>query len=105
MRHARIEVDRIAGFEPHSLPVSPRAGGIQEPKRLHVCVEVAGLVQIAGVQRDEITRDRDNVIINPHVAWYSEAAMVGLQAGAPSEVRRVLTGAWPVNVVNGAVKG
>ena len=50
-------------------------------------------------------RDRDNVVINPHVAWYSEAAMVGLQAGAPSEVRRVLTGAWPVNVVNGAVRG
>jgi D-3-phosphoglycerate dehydrogenase len=50
-------------------------------------------------------RDRDNVIINPHVAWYSEQAMVGLQAGAPGEVRRVLTGEWPVNVVNKAVKG
>jgi D-3-phosphoglycerate dehydrogenase len=50
-------------------------------------------------------RDRDNVVINPHVAWYSEAAMVGLQAGAPGEVRRVLTGVWPVNVVNRAVKG
>ncbi|HYH41968.1 MAG TPA: C-terminal binding protein [Burkholderiales bacterium] len=50
-------------------------------------------------------RDRDNVIINPHVAWYSEQAMVGLQAGAPGEVRRVLTGEWPVNVVNRAVKG
>jgi D-3-phosphoglycerate dehydrogenase len=50
-------------------------------------------------------RERDNVIINPHVAWYSEAAMVGLQAGAPGEVRRVLTGEWPVNVVNRAVKG
>jgi len=50
-------------------------------------------------------RERDNVIINPHVAWYSEQAMVGLQAGAPSEVRRVLTGEWPVNVVNRAVKG
>jgi len=50
-------------------------------------------------------RGRDNVIINPHVAWYSEQAMVGLQAGAPTEVRRVLTGAWPVNVVNPAVKG
>lgn len=50
-------------------------------------------------------RDRDNVIINPHVAWYSEAAMVGLQAGAPGEVRRVLTGEWPVNVVNRAVQG
>lgn len=50
-------------------------------------------------------RGRENVIINPHVAWYSEQAMVGLQAGAPNEVRRVLTGEWPVNVVNRAVKG
>ena len=50
-------------------------------------------------------RGRDNVILNPHVAWYSEQALVGLQAGAPSEVRRVLKGEWPVNVVNRAVKG
>jgi D-3-phosphoglycerate dehydrogenase len=50
-------------------------------------------------------RGRENVIITPHVAWYSEQALVGLQAGAPSEVRRALTGEWPVNVVNRAVKG
>ena len=50
-------------------------------------------------------RGRDNVIITPHVAWYSEQALVGLQAGAPSEVRRVLTGEWPLNVVNRDVKG
>jgi D-3-phosphoglycerate dehydrogenase / 2-oxoglutarate reductase len=50
-------------------------------------------------------RGRDNVIFTPHVAWYSEQALVGLQAGAPNEVRRVLTGEWPVNVVNPAVKG
>jgi len=50
-------------------------------------------------------RNRENVIVNPHVAWYSEQAMVGLQAGAPNEVRRVLAGEWPVNVVNKAVKG
>ena len=49
-------------------------------------------------------RGRDNVIINPHVAWYSETAMVGLQSGAPNEVRRVLSGEWPVNVVNKGVK-
>ena len=49
-------------------------------------------------------RGRENVILQPHVAWYSEEAMRGLQAGAPSEVRRVLTGTWPVNVVNRAVK-
>jgi D-3-phosphoglycerate dehydrogenase len=50
-------------------------------------------------------RARDNVILCPHAAWYSEQAMAGLQAGAPGEVRRVLTGEWPVNVVNRAVKG
>jgi D-3-phosphoglycerate dehydrogenase len=50
-------------------------------------------------------RGRENVILNPHVAWYSEQALVGLQAGAPSEVRRVLSGEWPVNVVNRAVRG
>jgi D-3-phosphoglycerate dehydrogenase len=50
-------------------------------------------------------RGRENVIINPHAAWYSEQAMVGLQAGAPGEVRRVLSGVWPINVVNRAVKG
>jgi D-3-phosphoglycerate dehydrogenase / 2-oxoglutarate reductase len=50
-------------------------------------------------------RGRDNVIVTPHVAWYSEQALVGLQAGAPSEVRRVLTGEWPVNVVNRDVRG
>ena len=32
-------------------------------------------------------RGRENVIVTPHVAWYSEQALVGLQAGAPAEVR------------------
>jgi D-3-phosphoglycerate dehydrogenase len=50
-------------------------------------------------------RGRENVILTPHVAWYSEQALVGLQAGAPSEVRRVLSGEWPLNVVNRTVKG
>ena len=50
-------------------------------------------------------RGRENVILNPHTAWYSEQAMVGLQAGAPNEVRRVLSGEWPINVVNRDVKG
>ena len=30
--------------------------------------------------------------------------MEGLQRGAPNEVRRVLKGEWPENVVNSAVK-
>ena len=54
---------------------------------------------------DHALRGRENVIVNPHVAWYSEQAMAGLQRGAPNEVRRVLEGVWPANVVNARVKG
>jgi D-3-phosphoglycerate dehydrogenase len=50
-------------------------------------------------------RGRANVVVTPHVAWYSEQSLVGLQEGAPNEVRRVLTGEWPVNVVNREVRG
>jgi D-3-phosphoglycerate dehydrogenase len=50
-------------------------------------------------------RERENVVITPHTAWYSEEAMAGLQAGAPEEVRRVLNGIWPLNVVNPTVRG
>ncbi len=50
-------------------------------------------------------RGRENVILTPHVAWYSEQALVGLQAGAPGEVRRVLCGQWPLHVVNREVRG
>ncbi len=53
---------------------------------------------------DHTLRTRENVIVNPHAAWYSEQAMEGLQRGAPNEVRHVLEGNWPVNVVNRAVK-
>lgn len=50
-------------------------------------------------------RDRENVIINPHAAWYSEEAMSKLQHGAPSEVARALRGKSPVNIVNKDVIG
>ncbi|RUM99503.1 C-terminal binding protein [Pseudaminobacter arsenicus] len=48
---------------------------------------------------------RDNVVLTPHVAWYSEESKRDLQSGAPSQVRRVLEGVWPANVVNPAVRG
>ncbi|MFM0342334.1 hypothetical protein [Paraburkholderia fungorum] len=35
----------------------------------------------------------------------SRDALAGLQSGAPGEVRGVLEGQWPINVVNPAVRG
>lgn len=54
---------------------------------------------------DHALAGRDNVIVTPHAAWFSREALVGLQSGAPAEVRRVFEGQWPINVVNPVVRG
>lgn len=42
----------------------------------------------------------DNVIVTPHMAWYSTASLTEIQSKAGKEVKRVLTGQIPVNLVN-----
>ncbi|GAB6152198.1 C-terminal binding protein [Desulfosporosinus burensis] len=46
----------------------------------------------------------DNVIINPHVAWYSEQAEIELKTKAAQGVAEVLQGFFPKNLVNKQVK-
>jgi D-3-phosphoglycerate dehydrogenase / 2-oxoglutarate reductase len=102
----------FAQVKPSAILVNCARGPIVDTEAL---VRALDAKKIAGCALDTVDpeplpdphplRGRDNVIVNPHVAWYSEQAMVGLQAGAPNEVRRVLSGEWPVNVVNRAVKG
>ena len=107
-----IDDAAIAKMKPTAVLINCSRGPIIDTEAL---VRALDAKRIAGAALDTTDpeplpnphplRERDNVIINPHVAWYSEQAMVGLQAGAPNEVKRVLSGQWPINVVNPAVKG
>jgi D-3-phosphoglycerate dehydrogenase len=107
-----IDGDALARMKPTAFLINCSRGPIVDTDAL---VRALDSGKIAGCALDTTDpeplpdphplRARENVIINPHVAWYSEQAMVGLQSGAPGEVRRVLSGEWPVNVVNRAVKG
>jgi len=71
-----------------------------------------GKVSAAGldvVEREPISKDSpllalENVIINPHVAWYSEEAEVEMQIEAAKGVIKVLQGFYPKNLVNKEVK-
>jgi len=46
----------------------------------------------------------DNVVVTPHSAFYSDAAYKQRNTKVGQEVARVLSGRWPRNVVNKAVK-
>ncbi len=107
-----INDDAFAAMKPNAVIINCARGPVIDTDAL---VRALDAKKIAGAALDTTDpeplpnphplRGRENVIINPHAAWYSEQAMVGLQAGAPGEVRRVLSGEWPINVVNKAVKG
>jgi D-3-phosphoglycerate dehydrogenase / 2-oxoglutarate reductase len=104
--------EALARMKPSAWLVNCARGPIVDTDALVRAIEAG---RIAGCALDTVDpeplpdphplRGRENVILNPHVAWYSEESMRGLNAGAPAEVRRVLSGEWPVNVVNRAVKG
>jgi D-3-phosphoglycerate dehydrogenase len=65
--------------------------------------------QLAGAALDVVEKEppsgspvlgRDNVILSPHTAFYSEESLVELQIKAAEEVVRVLSGQAPKNPVN-----
>jgi D-3-phosphoglycerate dehydrogenase / 2-oxoglutarate reductase len=107
-----IDDDALSCMQPSAFLINCSRGPVVDTDAL---VRALDAKKIAGCALDTTDpeplpdphplRGRDNVVITPHVAWYSEQALVGLQAGAPGEVRRVLMGEWPVNVVNRDVKG
>jgi D-3-phosphoglycerate dehydrogenase len=107
-----INDDAFSRMKPTAIVINCSRGPVIDTEAL---VRALDAKKIAGCALDTVDpeplpnphplRERENVILNPHAAWYSEQAMVGLQAGAPGEVKRVLSGEWPINVVNRAVKG
>jgi len=109
---AMIGDEALAKMKPTAFLINCARGPVVDTAALARALDAK---KIAGCALDTIDpeplpdphplRGRENVILTPHVAWYSEQALVGLQAGAPGEVRRVLTGEWPVNVVNREVRG
>lgn len=107
-----INDDAFGKMKPSAVLINCARGPVVDTEAL---VRALDAKKIAGAALDTIDpeplpdphplRGRDNVIVTPHTAWYSEKAMAGLQAGAPGEVKRVLSGQWPLNVVNRDVKG
>ncbi len=54
---------------------------------------------------DSPLRKRENVILTPHFAWYSDESVTTLQKSAAREAVRVLNGEPPKNLINKSILG
>ena len=71
--------------------------------------EIAGaaldVVYKEPISKDNLLVKMDNVIITPHVAWYSEESAEALQRTTAQQVVQELEGYYPKNLVNRELKG
>jgi len=87
--------------------INTARGGIIDEQALYIALK-EGLIAGAALDTMELEPPKannplfelDNVILTPHVAFYSEAAIKNLHLWAIEEAIRVLTGGIPKNIVN-----
>ncbi len=94
-------------MKPSAFLINTARGAIINQTEL---IEALQLGLIAGAALDVLEREpieadspllkMDNVILTPHMAWYTEESIRTLQARVAEEAVRVLKGERPLNLVN-----
>ncbi|MDP6649001.1 MAG: C-terminal binding protein [Acidimicrobiales bacterium] len=105
--HHMIGADVLAGMRPEAMLINTARGGLVDVDALADALDAGSL---AGAGLDVLPdeppaaglrlMDRDNVILTPHTAFYSEQSMIDLQAKAAQQVALVLAGEQPQYAVN-----
>jgi D-3-phosphoglycerate dehydrogenase len=98
--------DIFARMKPTAYLINTARGPIVDEAALAHALDAG---QLAGAALDVLSQEppsasplfgRDNVILTPHISFYSVESLVELQIKAAEEVVRVLTGQMPRNPVN-----
>jgi len=90
-----------------ALLINVSRGGIVDEKALYKALK-NGWISGAGLdvlEKEPLRKDNpllelDNVIITPHIAWYSTSSITELQRKAAEEIARALSGQIPKNLLN-----
>ncbi|MEE3259416.1 MAG: C-terminal binding protein [Candidatus Latescibacterota bacterium] len=109
--HHLLNAERFGQMDKCPIVVNTARARLIDTDALVAALE-KGQIRGAGldlVEGEELPADHplmqlDNVVITPHVAWYSQASIVELRRKAAQEVVRVLQGEKPVNLLNPEVE-
>lgn len=81
-------------------PVVDEAGLIEALDNEVIAGAALDVLETEPVLPDNPLLEMDNVIITPHMAWYTEESEIKLRSTAAKDVAKVLTGQHPDNPVN-----
>jgi D-3-phosphoglycerate dehydrogenase / 2-oxoglutarate reductase len=102
-----ISTDQLKKMKKKSILINAARGGIVDEKALFKALkekEIAGagldVLEQEPIQKDNPLLNLDNVIITPHMGWYSEDAIDEVQRIAAEQVLQCLQGKVPTNLVN-----
>jgi D-3-phosphoglycerate dehydrogenase len=109
--HHLIDRRALQTMKPTAYLINTARGAIIDETALYQALTEGW---IAGAALDVLTtepaaadhplRTLDNVILTPHTAFYSDAAIKELQTKAAAQVKQALQGEIPANLVNSAVQ-
>jgi len=74
-------------------------------KEGHIAGAALDIFEEEPLPEDSPLRGLPNTVLTPHMAWYSEESLVELRTKSAEEVRRVLQGERPRNLVNKELLG
>ncbi|GAA4396461.1 C-terminal binding protein [Tsukamurella soli] len=105
--HHLIDADALAAMKPTAVLVNTCRGGVVDTAALVAALTTGGL-KAAGLdvlEEDPVPADHpiarlDNVILTPHIAWYSEESYGELKYRTLENVADVLAGRRPRNILN-----
>lgn len=105
--HHLINEDRIKLMRKRPYIINTSRGAIIDEKALYKALK-EGIISGAALDVFEIEPppennplfELDNVILTPHIAWYTEEALKRLEMNAVDEAIRILKGEPPRNIVN-----
>ncbi|MBM23145.1 MAG: hydroxyacid dehydrogenase [Gammaproteobacteria bacterium] len=105
--HHAFNADAFLKMKPETLLINTARGALVDEQALASALDEA---QLAGAALDVLETEpplddspllkRDNVILTPHKAFYSEEALLELQTKAAEDVARVLSGDQPRYPIN-----